>query len=270
MAYDLNWSLLGQPNDVGGAVRAGFEAGATRSALTALANNPGDPGALSRLAAINPALAMQMRDTVRQEQFRTAARSAFDPVTGNINAPAMRRAYADSGDVAGAMEFDRNRATTQRTQQTADYDRIRRLADLLDDSTDQASYARNREIAISTFHADPAAIPEQFDPQWVASQRSLVGALGDRRQMTTQMQNYTAGGGRLDTPEGQQQFMRFLQQSQPMVAVDITQPDGSVVRQYMSRPTQGGDAAPGGLTTEELDALEQGGPAPAAGPATFP
>lgn len=73
-----------------------------------------------------------------------------------------------------------------------------------------------------------------------------------------QLERYMRAAG-ID-PASQQGRAMFEQaarnRANPMIAVDVQQPDGSTIRQFI-RP---GQQSPQGLTDEELDALERGGP----------
>lgn len=262
MAYDINWALLGAPVDVGGAIQHGFEQGMQRSAFATLANDPTNQSALARLGAIDPQAAITMREHGRQEAFRTSARSAFDPATGEVDPVAMRRAYAEAGDIGGAMDFERNRVSTERTQMTADNERLRRVAGLLDDATDEASYAAARQAAITQLHADPASIPEAYDPAWVATQRRVVAALSNQQEMTTFMRDATAAGIQPGSDEFRQAFMtRYA--SPPRI---IMGPNGQPMI-LQDAPDTGTGTPPPDLTDDDF---ADGGPAPANGAATFP
>lgn len=178
MAYQIRWDLL-QPVDVQGAVQTGFERGATRSAMADLARDPTNESALSRLGMFQPEAAMQMRERARTEGFRQRARSAFDPQTGAIDPVAMRSAYAEAGDVEGAIRFDQGRAQSQQAQEEAARARLLDLARLLDDATDEPTYQRGLQAA-RAMGLDVSAAPPNFDPEWVGQQRQLVRTFIDR------------------------------------------------------------------------------------------
>lgn len=266
MNYAIRWDLLGAPVNVGQAVQRGFEQGTVRSAFADLATDPTNQSALSRLAMFDPQSAMQMRDRARTETFRNETRSAFDPVTGQVDPVAMRTAFVNAGNVEGAMEFDRNRATTQRTQQTADREKLERIARLLDDATDEASYTAARQTAIQALGASEADIPPTYDPAWVAQQRRLVAALSNQQEMTSFQRDAIAAGIQPGSTEFREMLMNRY--APPMVAVDVTDNEGRVTRQFIPRPTGSGAVTPPPDLTDD-DFREEGGPSQS-GSGNFP
>lgn len=85
MAYDLNWSVLGAPVDVGAAVQAGYQTGRARrlqgmqdSAFSRLAADPTDREGLALLVGSGHAdQAHQMREWGREDRGRDWARAAM-------------------------------------------------------------------------------------------------------------------------------------------------------------------------------------------------
>lgn len=91
----INWALgLGAPN-AGEAFMQGWQTGGTKNALSRLATNPNDAGAVNALAQFNPQAAMQVR-AQQQESQQAAARQDI-----------LRRAYeGDKSAMAEAFGFD--------------------------------------------------------------------------------------------------------------------------------------------------------------------
>lgn len=207
MAYTIDWSLIGPPAPrlVGDAIQRGFETGMVRSAFADLSADPTNESALSRLAMVDPQAGLAMRDRARQESFRAASRSAFDAGTGEVDPVAMRQAYVEAGDIEGAMGFERDRTRTAAAQQEAAREQLRVVADLLDDSTDQASYERNLAAA-RTLGLDVTSAPPQFDADWIGQQRRIVAALSDEQEMTTFMRDAQAAGIAPGSPQFAEAF----------------------------------------------------------------
>jgi len=248
--YSINWNLLGAPVDVGGAVQRGFEAGATRSALSSLVANPTDEGALSQLAMFQPQAAIQMRDRARDEQYRTRIRSAFDPATGQIDPAAMRGALAERGDIGDIVAYERGQASSAEAQQETADARRQRLAQL----AEQANAGNWPQVRAAALEIDPAlaeSIPPDFDPDWVSRQRLILGALGDPEQRTSLMREFEAAGGALDTPEGQAQFRRLLENRYAAPPRIVTGPNGELM-------VVGGGAQAGGQSPPSPGTIEDG------------
>ncbi len=143
---------LQSPARAGNAFVNAFEGGRERkrqqqaeSALSAWAVNPGDEQAFGVLAQADPRLAI----TLRADQ----------------EAKASRTKLAQTQQAAAAQE-------QQRTQMT-------QLAQLLDDSNDEASYQRNLGAA-KQLGLDVSTAPPNFDPQWVGQQQVITHALLDK------------------------------------------------------------------------------------------
>jgi hypothetical protein len=262
--YNLRWDLL-QPVDVGAAVQTGFERGVTRSAMADLATDPTNQGALSRLAMFQPEAAMQMRDRGRQETFRNEMRSAFDVTTGEIDPARARAAFVNAGDIPGAMEFDRSRATTARADRQANEASQERLARLAEGATPE-NWAQTRTAAIEL--GVPAAnIPEAYDEGWLQRQRTILRAFLDPNERTAFARDLETAGYDLSTTEGEAAARRFLEQR-------YAAPPRIIMVNGVPTLVQGEGGATGApppeLTDEDISRMEQGGPAPANGPATFP
>jgi hypothetical protein len=261
VTYAINWGLLGEPVNVGAAVEAGFERGATRSALADLSTDPTNEGALSRLAMFQPEQAVRYQDRARQHQYRSAVRGALTP-SGGIDQTALGRAVAEHGEPSDVISFQATRARTAESErETADAN-LERLAGL----AEQANAENWPQVRAAATEIDPtlaARIPEQFDPEWVARQRIMIGVLRDRPRMTSLMQNVEAAGYNLSTPEGQAYLRQRLEEQTPRIVMVNGQP------MLVGGGDTGSAAAPE-LSDDDVRRFDEGGPAPAAGPATFP
>lgn len=227
----IRWDLLGPPVDAGGAVMRGFAQGS--------------------------ALRRQRDEETRRDQFQQSALAAYDTQTGRIDPVAMRSAFAQAGDIEGAMRFDQSNAETTRSQQAAAREQMLTMARLLDDSTDQASYDRSRAIA-ERMGIDVSQAPPSFDPEWVAQQRQIVREFVERPQeMTAFMREAEAAGVQPGTPEFRAVFNRRYNSPRyyPL------QPGG---RLELDPSYSGSDAPPRGEPPPELtdEDFEDGGPSP--------
>lgn len=79
----INWDLLGQPVDIGGAIQQGLQQGqqrnrerATDNALRALIANPNDPNVVNELAKYDPRMAYQIQGQQVQQQRAQAEQAA--------------------------------------------------------------------------------------------------------------------------------------------------------------------------------------------------
>lgn len=212
----INWSLLGAPVDVGAAGRQGFEYG------------------------------WAFRQRERQDEFQRAAFSAYDPNTGNVDAPAMRRAFVGAGDLQGALQFDAQQATRADAMRVAQQRQLTQIARLVDGVRDQASYEQALGAA-RQMGLDVSAAPPQYDAAWVDRQRQIMRVMADPEQMTTFMRDARAAG----IEPGSADFRRLFENryAPPMQAVDVTNADGSVDRTYIPRPTASAIGGAGGAAT---------------------
>lgn len=98
---------------------------------------------------------------------------------------------------------------------------IKQLAGLLDDSTDEASYQRNIQIA-QRMGLDIGDAPPTFDPEWIATEKRIVEAfVKEPQKLTAFMQEAEALGM---TPEQTKQA--WLQKYDPWKTVPYQQGGG--------------------------------------------
>lgn len=189
MGLDINWGLLGQPVDVAGAVWNGFQEGRqlkkqmqVDSAFSALAKNPNDPAAMTRLAATGPegaqyAFGMQERaasaaERQKREGVRIGLSAAYDPVTGRVDPVKARQAYLGGGDVEGAMQFDQGLAKQQAAVTEQQRDMLTFGARVLAgvQSLPEAEREQGYQTALEAYKRagfDTANVPPSYDERFV-------------------------------------------------------------------------------------------------------
>ncbi len=187
-------------------------------------------------------MAFQDRQRGRQEQqfqrdegLREGLSRAYNPATGQIDQSAGRRAYAEAGDIGGALEFDQRMTAIHGAQFTQNRDRLIAGASFLRDVHDEASF----QAAIQRARAagiDLADVPPAYDPQWVQG----VVQIGTRLQQaqhyqepTTFQQDLTGAGIDPRSTEGVQ-LLRNRYAPQPHFGVG---PNGEMV---VVQPQQSG------------------------------
>lgn len=106
------------------------------------------------------------------------------------------------------------------------------------------NYGQRLQIA-QQMGLDTSTAPQTYDPAWVEQNRAIINAFaGNDTQLPAVARELEMAGYQPGTP----QFMEKLREiitnkyAPPMQAVDITNPDGSVERRFIQRPTPG--AAP--------------------------
>lgn len=168
MAYEINWSLLGQPVDVAGAVQHGYQYGS--------------------------ALRQRQQEEARREEFTNSAFAAIDPQSGAVDPVAMRSAFRGAGDIQGALGFERDQAAAAQQHQTEIRERATTLARLLDAAVDEPTYQQGLQTA-QQLGIDVSGAPPQFDPNFVARQRMIVREFIDQPDHLTAFQQELAAGG---------------------------------------------------------------------------
>lgn len=179
----IDWSLLGPPVDIGGAVTQGFERGRAmrqravkEKAFHDLAMDPNNPSAFADLASIDPGSAFQVRnyarqekDYARQDQVRTGLAGALRP-DGTLDPTKAMAAYVGAGDVEGAQAF-RHRETQDQLQHLDMVDKVTDHAlQLLGGVHDQASWdsAKSTYLATLQQYGLPAPqLPAEYSPETV-------------------------------------------------------------------------------------------------------
>jgi murein DD-endopeptidase MepM/ murein hydrolase activator NlpD len=218
----IRWDLLGAPVDVGAAVRGGYQVGRA------------------------------FRQQQRQDDFQQSALAAYDPATGNVNAPAMRSAFVQAGNVEGAMQFDQSQITRDNARREQSDVARARLARLATQANAQ-NWPQTRAAAIEL--GVPAAnIPEAFDPTWLERQRAVLTALDDPQERTSFQRDLEAAGYDLSTETGRRAARRFIEQRYAAPPRIITGPNNQLM------VVGGGGETPPELTDEEVARDRQGGP----------
>lgn len=230
----IDWRLLGPPVDVAGAFQGGFARGS--------------------------ALRQMREERERQEGFQRSALAAFDPQTGQIDPVRMRSAFAQAGDIEGAMRFEESQREQAAAQRTAQRQQMMDVARLLDEATDQASYDRGRAIA-QRMGLDMSDIPEAYDPAWVDQQRQIMRDFIERPQeMTSFMREAQAAG----IVPGSEEFRNAFNRRYNAPRYFPLNPGG---RLELDPSYTGPDAPPRGEPPPELtdeDFRDDGGPTPRA------
>lgn len=121
------------------------------------------------------------------------------------------------------------------------------LAKLFDGVTPE-NYGQRLQIA-QTMGIDTSAAPQAYDPAWVEQNRAIISAFVDKEQELPMIVREVQAMG-LDpaSPKGRAKIGEFINNKYaptPM-AVDVTNPDGSVERRFIQRPS-GGQAAQGAM-----------------------
>jgi hypothetical protein len=256
----INWSLL-QPSDPGGAFQAGFERARVQKAIGALTTDPANTEALGALAQYQPALALQIRQSGRQEaeyqrgeQLRGALATAIDPATGAIDPNKARAAYLSAGDAEGAIKFDQ----AQAKQRADQIDIAHKVTDyglqLLGSVRDQASYdaARAQYTSMLQQYGLPAPeLPAQYSPDTVRQlqMQSLSAKEQLELEKPTNFQREMASAGIMP---GTKEYRQAL--------LNRYAPPGFFYN--------GGGAPPQVLTDDDIARMEGGSGSPA--PSNFP
>jgi hypothetical protein len=90
------------------------------------------------------------------------------------------------------------------------------LANLLDDSTDEASYQRNLSVAQQLYGQLPPTVPQNFDPNWIDQQKRIVSVMmSEPQKLTTMAQELVNAGYEPGTPD-------FVQQMRQRIALSDT------------------------------------------------
>jgi len=174
-------------------------------------------------------LGTQMRERREAKEREAAIDNAYrgvmagDKTAANAlgQVPGMgRAAYELQGNIQSA---ENDRAESARKQ-------MAQMADLLDDSTDEASYQRNLAVAQQLYGQLPPSVPRNFDPNWIAGQRRIVDImLREPSKLTNMAQELVNAGYEPGTPE-------FIAQMRQRIALGdskvITTTDGGMAGLY--------------------------------------
>jgi len=210
---------------------------------------------------------MRERETALDNTYRGLMAGDTTAVNALANAPGMAgTAYKMK------IGMDQQKADSQE----AGRKQLLQMADLLDDSTDEASYQRNLAAA-RAYGMDISAVPQSFDPNWVATQRRLVDTmLREPQKLTTMAQELVNAGYEPGTQEFITQMRQRINLADSRV---ISTSDGGMAGLYGPQGYQPlilpnpGNVAPGtpagGAALPPGFVLDEGGPTPPAS-APFP
>lgn len=192
----LDWSILrtNAPVDIAGNFAQGYKIGQAvvdnyhqRNALAALANNPGDPSALSTLYAVNPTLGAHFdqrnaqRLKVQQDQQDRERRTSLG-ARYNEDPGAARQEAIAAGDYDLAEHFGKLDETSQKQAATfwqAAAPIAYRLKQMKDPAERAAYWQQNKGILAS--QAGNSALLEHFDP---TNDAQLDGAISTAQKMS--------------------------------------------------------------------------------------
>lgn len=188
----------------------------------------------------------------RDKALDTANRGVFNGDPNAVNALAQVPGMA--GQAVQMRGAQQNAQAQQIEQQRA---QLAKVADLLDNSTDEASYQRNLNVA-RQLQLDVSSAPPQFDPEFIRTQSAIARAvLSDDPELPLIAQEVVAAGYQPGSPEFQQEVGRILKSKYSTVKTVPYNPGGGVAAY---------DTATGGITPIVVPAQQaaQGGPQPGA------
>lgn len=200
----------------------------------------------------------QQADRNRDMQLRERLRTAYDPTTGQLDPVAARTAYADAGDIKGAMGVDRQTAEARKAQYETAMERLNMTAQLLNGVSDETSFQRAKQQAQAA-GLDVSGIPQQFDPNWVQTTRQQ--ALTVQQQLAAERDRWVPIGER-----------GLLNVSDPNAVAAYQRSQGAPAQQQaMPQPgaVEDGYRFKGGNPADPASWEPMGG-APSQGGATFP
>lgn len=200
-------------------------------------------------------LGTQMRERREAKEREAAIDNAYrgvmagDKTAANAlgQVPGMGKA---AYELQGSIQSAENDRMEQGRKQMA------QMADLLDDSTDEASYQRNLGVA-RQLGMPVDNVPQTFDPNWIAQQRQIVNVLlREPQKLTTMAQQLVEAGYQPGTQE-------FTTQMRQLIALEaskvVTTTDGGMAGLYGPQgyqplvvPNPGGVAAGAPVNSGQL------------------
>lgn len=173
-------------------------------------------------------LGTQMRERREQKEREAAIDNAYRGVmAGDKTAANALGQLPGMGKAAYELQGSIQSAEADRMEQGRK--QMAQMADLLDDSTDEASYQRNLAVARQLgWQVDN--VPQNFDPNWIAQQRQIVNVmLREPQKLTTMAQELVNAGYEPGTPE-------FIAQMRQRIALGdskvISTTDGGMAGLY--------------------------------------
>lgn len=160
-------------------------------------------GAGGRNALAPFAQGMQVGQQIKQRRRAEETRNALAVYSQN---PEDKEALATitQNDPRLGIGLQRDRVRAQQQQQQSQNEQIINMAKLLDDAVDEPTYQRGLQIARS-MGMDVSQAPANFDPNWIAQQKMIVGAFVDKPDRLPGIaQELIQAGYEPGTPEFQQ------------------------------------------------------------------
>lgn len=156
---------------------------------------------------------IQTGDALRQRKEQRERETALDDAYRGVM-KGDQNALVTLGQMPGmakeAYGLQVNIRESQTKQAEADRKRLAQVADLLDNSTDEASYQRNLSVARQLGLPVDSA-PPNFDPNFVATQSAIARAvLGNDPELPLIGQEVMLRGYKPGTPEFQAEIGRIL------------------------------------------------------------
>ena len=199
------------------------------------------------LAGGNNALAMfqygaQLGTQIRQRERERATDEALATYGADPTNPDALKGVIKADPRLG-IQLQGQAQQAQAQAQQAKRANMMDVAKLFDGVTAE-NYGQRLQIA-QQMGIDTSSAPQAYDPAWVEQNRAIITAFaGNDTQLPAVARELEMAGFQPGTP----QFMEKLREiitnkyAPPMQAVDITNPDGSVERRFIQRPTapQGG------------------------------
>jgi hypothetical protein len=153
---------------------------------------------LNSLAQVLPVAGMlqknklMQRDMAEQDALKQAAKDAFDPTTGKLDASKYSSALGQGGHVKQLNEFETQQREQKKAQIKEALDKFGVIGQLMGGVRDQSSYDSARQQAASILGPDAVAnISPVYNPREIEANR--VRALSVKEQLEQQMKQLEFG-----------------------------------------------------------------------------
>jgi len=182
----------------------------------------------------------QEREQATDEAYRTML-SGGDPVNALAQVD-PRKAYEIK------VQQDQTAAQQQKIEQEKGREQMMTITRLLSGVKDEPTYQQAKAAAMQ-IGIDPAKIPPNYDPNWVAVQSHIARTvLNEPQKLTAMGQQLAEAGFEPGTPEFEQQMRMRIEAD--MTKTFATQPGGGVVAwtpnggaKFVIAPNEGGQQA---------------------------
>lgn len=203
---------------------------------------------------------MQVGTAMRQRREAQERQKATDDAYRGIyqGDPNATNALAQI-DPRQAIQVRSQQQSAQTQQIEAQRQQLAKVADLLDNSTDEVSYQRNLNVA-RQLGLPVESAPPQFDPEFIQTQSAIARAvLNDDPELPLIAQEAVAAGLQPGTPQFQAEIGRILKAKYSTSTTVSYQPGGGAVA--YDRATQqvtplivpgGGEGAAGGIPSQAI------------------